>query len=868
MYCDMECYIDKKSNQHIPACISALIVRNKTLKPECIPDTCMHLLPSDEIKTFVGINCVTEYLHYVNEVSQNIYDLDISTKLFRQKLKLSKEEEANFASSEKCYMCDKQFRDPSDKNKEHDHYTASYRGASCMQCNMTLRLRRRFLPVFFHNLRGYDMHFLCKYGFGKFEDWTYNVIAQTREKFMRVVIKKPVDVNTKTEKNIMFEIHFLDSYNFLSCKLSTLIKSLPELEHAKKMKMKYPNLTDDMLSAKGIFPYTYFDTLDRFNETCLPPKSAFYNDLEQCNISENEYEVAKRAWQQFECKSFKDYTLCYLNLDVYLLTDVFEYFRQQCMNEDGLDPTHYVSMPALSFESAFKMTQQEIELLTDANMHEMFERGIRGGMAFANKHCLNANNKYMETYDENKPCTWLLYIDENNLYGNCLSQSLPYKNFKWHKNLTIDDIMNWKSSDDIGYILEVDLIYPQEIHNKTQDLPLAPEHKSISLQRMTKYMQHKWMEMYGDRKPYSPKKLVMTQEDKKDYVVHVAILQFYLTMGMQLAKIHATISFDQKPWLKPYIDNNTRKRMHAKSSFEKDFYKFKSNSLFGKTMENVRKHKDYKLINDSQRLDMLANQPLIDAFDIISEDLIGVAMLKENCMLNKPIYVGQAVLDLSKLIMYKLYYEKLKPHHLIKDVYVAGGDTDSLFLEIQTNHDIDLYHDILLPLTNTSLDTSNYTPGHFMHSNDHRAELGYFKDETAGHIITEMILLKPKMYSIETLNMTKDVRRAKGIKRSVVKKFTHKKYKEIYMNECDMMCEYKNLISKNHVVSTANILKRGLSFWEDKRAWISNNFSLPYGHYKLNPSSENNDNDCNENDDDDDDGTIQIPTHKRIKLGV
>ena len=853
MYSDMECFIDKKTNQHKPACVSALIIRNETLKIECVPVELRHLLPPEEIQTFVGVNCVSDYLNFINDVASNIYDLDITTKLFRQKLKLNTHEEEEFNKSLQCYLCKKQFNEREEKNKEHDHFSGKYRGASCTRCNMSLRLQRRFLPIFFHNLRGYDMHFLCKHGFGKFEDWKFDVIAQSREKFMRVVVKKTVDASKETGKEITFNIHFLDTFNFLPAKLSLLAESLPTLKHTLKMKSKYSKVTDDILSGKGIYPYTYFDSLERFNETCLPSKSAFYNDLEGSNISDDEYENAKRAWIHFDCKTFKDYTIAYLHMDVYLLTDVFEYFRKQCLKEDGLDPVHYVSMPALSMESAFKMSNEEIELLSDPSMHELFERGIRGGMAFTNKHCLSANNHYMTTYDKNAPCIWLLYIDENNLYGNCLRQSLPYRKFQWCKNLTIDEIKQWKSSDNVGYILEVDLSYPKEIHDHTQELPLAPEHKRISKNDMTEYMKHKWCEMYPNRKFNSSKKLIMCQNDKECYVVHIAILQFYLEMGMIITKMHGTISFEQKPWLRSYIDNNTAKRKQAKNSFEKDFYKFKSNSLFGKTMENVRKHKEYKLINDAHRLDILAIRPLIDSFDIISEDLIGLAMLKEKCILNKPVYVGQAVLDLSKLIMYKLYYKKLKCHPLIKSINVGGGDTDSLFLEIETCHNIDLYRDILSPMTMTCLDTSNYHSNHFMYSNDHRAELGYFKDETAGKLIMEMILLKPKMYSIKISEEKNGIRRAKGIKRSVVRKFTHEKYKEVYENETEIMINYKNLVSKNHVVKTKEINKRALSFWEDKRAWQTSNFSLPYGHYKL----------CVKNGNDDDNDETPL---KRRKL--
>ena len=327
---------------------------------------------------------------------------------------------------------------------------------------------------------------------------------------------------------------------------------------------------------------------------------------------------------------------------------------------------------------------------------------------------------------------------------------------------------------------------------------------------------------------------MMDVHKKEKYVVHISLLQFYLEMGMKLAKIHRILSYKQQAWIKSYIEFNTNMRMNAKNSFEKDFYKFRSNSIFGKTMENVRKHSDYRLINNSKQLDKLASKPTICSTDHFTEDLVGVKLLKEKCLLNKPIFVGQAVLDISKLLMYKLYYKKLKPNDKFKSIYVAGGDTDSLLLEIKTSHNVDLYKDVLYSMTKTMLDTSNYDEAHFMYNKSNRARLGFFKDETCGVPIKEMILLKPKMYSISSCDSTQNAKRAKGIKKSVVRSFTHEDYRNMYEKAIESECAITSITSCMHTVHTTTIAKTGLSIWEDKRAWIDKNYSLPYGHYSLN----------------------------------
>ena len=217
-------------------------------------------------------------------------------------------------------------------------------------------------------------------------------------------------------------------------------------------------------------------------------------------------------------------------------------------------------------------------------------------------------------------------------------------------------------------------------------------------------------------------------------------------MGMKLKNIHSGIKFNQRPWLKDYVDLNSKKRSQAKSDFEKAFYKLKNNSLYGKTMENVRKRCNFKLVNNNTKFQKLANNPLFVKHKIFDENLVGMEMYKPKITLNKLIYVGQAVLDYSKLEMYSLYYDTIKRCPLINKVRLCGGDTDSLFLCLYTSPFIHL-EDIFAFLQN-QFDSSNYEVSNPIYSNINKAKLGCFKDECAGQLLEEFLLLKPKMYSI------------------------------------------------------------------------------------------------------------------------
>lgn len=243
-----------------------------------------------------------------------------------------------------------------------------YRGAACQECNGKMRLRDNFLPVFIHNLRGYDSHIICAEALGKIKKWNMSVVAQTMEKYMALSAEfevRPAVTQGKSQKKaVNMMIGFRDSYQFLTDSLAKLVGNLSpdQLVHTRTLFKSEEDFKAVALS-KGVFPYCHLTGPECLNDTELPNREAFFDELSQQECSPANYQRAQESWRRLKCRTFGDYMLAYLQLDVHQLADVFETFRQLTLREDGLDPAYYLTLPGLSWDSAFKMTGAKVKLL-------------------------------------------------------------------------------------------------------------------------------------------------------------------------------------------------------------------------------------------------------------------------------------------------------------------------------------------------------------------------------------------------------------------------------------------------------------------------------------------------------------------------
>ena len=608
----------------------------------------------------------------------------------------------------------------------------------------------------------------------------------------------------------------------MSSGLDSLVRNLTKgvsSEHITHTKNRFKDKTY-LLLRKGVYPYDYMDKPERMEETCLPSKESFYSILNGTHISDEDYEHAQKVWKAFGMKTMRDYHNLYLESDVLLLADVFENFREPDpirsssyirMKNYELDPAWYYTSPGLSWDAMLKKTKVKLDLLTDYEMLMMFEKGVRGGVSMISNRYAKANNKYMKDFDATKESSYIQYLDANNLYGWAMSEKMPYKDFEWSEERDLEKIFE---DEDVGYVLEVDLEYPEELHDLHNDYPLAPEVMKIG----------------------KVNKLTPNFNKKTKYVLHHRNLKQYLGLGMKLTEIHRVISFKQSKWLAPYITLNTQLRTEAKNDFEKDFFKLMNNSVFGKTMENIRNRVNIKLITSEENALKLIAKPSFDRRTIFSENLIAVHLRKTKLFFNKPIYVGMSILDISKTLMYDFHYNYMKKKFGNRAILLMT-DTDSLTYHIMV---YDWFKEIINDIEE-KFDTSGYPKDH-TDRNGHpsgiktgvnKKVIGMMKDECNGKQIAEFVGLRAKLYALLMACLV-ELKKCKGIKKSVVKSdITFENYKETLFGRTKALRKMNVIRSYKHEIYSEEVNKVALSGDDDKRIVMSDRIrTLVYGHYR------------------------------------
>ena len=704
-----------KINQHIPSGYS-------------IYTNCSFDKSNNKLSYYRGEDCMKTFCKDLKDHATKIIDFKKETMI-----PLTKEEEDNYNKENICYICKKEFNNDTTESsslerkvRDHCHFKGKYRGAAHNKCNLRFKIPKN-IPVIFHNGSTYDYHFIIKEltcGF----DGNFECLGENTEKYITffLPIKKRIE---NKNMDITYKIKFIDSFRFMATSLSKLVDNLTdnihndkcikcksnlcfvramnetllfkcidsEKEYEKEINKElverfantYKFFNNDinkfiMLLRKGVYPYEYMDGWDKFNEKIIPSKELFYSNLTLENISEVDYMYTDDVFKTFELNNLGDYHDLYVRSDTLLLADVFENFRKACIKNYELDPAHFVSLPGLAWQACLKKTNVELELLTDYDMLLMIEEGIRGGICHAIQRYAKTNNKYMKDYDKKKKSSYIQYLDANNLYGKAMTEKLPVRGVRWMDDISKMDedfVTGYGKNDNKGYILEVDVDYPNELQNLHSDLPFLPERMVIN----------------------NTKTLVCNLHDKKNYVVHINVLKQVLDHGLKLRKVHRVIEFDQEAWLKEYIDVNTELRKKASSDFEKDFFKLMNNAVFGKTMENVRKLRDIKLVKTDKKRNKLVSEPNYHTMKLIDNNLAIVEMRKVKVKMNKPIYLGFSILDISKITMYEFWYDYVKSKYDDK-ARLCYMETDSFVVKIKTK---DFYKDIAENVKER-FDNSNY----------------------------------------------------------------------------------------------------------------------------------------------------------------
>lgn len=748
-------------------------------------------------------------------------------------------------STTECPVCGCGFSSDNWLVRHHDHYSGLYEFSCCNNCNLQIQ-KDLSVAVFFHNLSRYDAHLFIR-ELARIAN--VSVIPSNTENY--IAFSAWFDIGVR--------MVFLDSFRFLPESLEKLAGNLHPSQLCL-MREYFPDPIEfDLLRRKGVYPYDYMKSRTNLEETQLPAKKYFFNQLTFSEISDADYNHALTVWKTFKCKTMRDYTMLYLKTDILLLSDIFENFRNLTFEHYGLDAACFYTSPGLSFAAALKQTRAKITLLSDIEMYNFISKGVRGGLTNSVTKFAQANNRFMEKFNPDKKISYIHYLDYVNLYGYCLMEPLPVGDFRW---LSVEEIARveemllagqsdykkyFKLEHDKSIILETNLHYPNEIHDSHSQLPFCAQH--IVPEKCTQ------------------RKLMCTLEDKERYVIHLKTLEQCLRHGLVLRKIHRVLEFREQAWVKPYIELNTKLRAASKNEFEKNYFKLMVNSIFGKCLECPRKKRDIKLVSNWKSARKLLLKPNFRKATIIDESFVIIELNKTEVVIDKPVFCGFSVLEFSKWKMYDFFYDYIQKNltdsFTVKLLYL---DTDSFLLSFvlkEGEPDKSLsFYDFMRRDASTHFDTSDYPENNVCNIPLVNAKVpGLMKDELKFQILEKWVSLRPKVYSmvvgdnisckkqtnseeekresIERGERKQTVRRIKGVARSASRTITFDDfYNCLFKNEV-VKANFNTIQSKNHQLYTMNVNKLALVNSDNKRYTCPNGIdTLAWGHYSLRKKQE------------------------------
>jgi hypothetical protein len=751
-----------------------------------------------------------------------------------KKMKLTRKDRKLIASSPStCVICKDNLSSPKRGRQQrivrhHDHLNGQFIGLAHDYCNFLLR-ERPIIPAFAHNFSSYDSHL---------------IVTEFAKRYKMKRIKRFDIVPYNSERIRIIQANnliFLDSLAFVPASLQTLTDTLRESQHSFPLLRQWEENGErrELLLRKGVYPYRFATSIERLrNTTKLPPREEFYNDLGDESCAEEDYMHAQTVFDTFQCRNMLEYTQLYNASDVFQLAEVVTSFRNLIHDEFGLDLCQYWSLPMLSKDVFLHTSKCELDLMHDPEMCSMIRHNIRGGLSYINRRYFSARRRGRGRGKGKGPRS-ILYVDANNLYGSAMRMALPKGQFEWCTEGEKRKLKKgWKKhlslKGKVGYILEVTLKYPKKLHKKHSSFPLAPQHLTIAESRLSPYARGALNTLHlrvshRKRPVYTAKKLTSTFETRERYVLHGANLKFYLQQGLKLVTIHRAIKFRQEKFIKPYIDQCTRMRAAATTKERKDLFKLLCNSLFGKWIERQEGRMTASLARSENEAVRHTSHPLFKGAIILDKDFSVSIRNKSSVMLDSNYALGFAVLELSKLIMQKLFYRRIRPA-MRNRVTVLMSDTDSFLMAVEKASP-----DEAMAALSSCTDTSNYDRSHPLFSEKRKAKPGFLKNESPSEEIARFAGIRSKSYAFQTRRQT-DVRKAKGIHRRYLPKIAFEDYARCLKTIDRVEVTQRNIVSKKHRILLQRQDRVAFSSFDDKRYLLCSTHSVPYGSYLIKKS--------------------------------
>jgi hypothetical protein len=729
IYADFECSIIKNDDEtkigiHQPNSIGFFL--------ECYFDKSIN-----KYYTFDGIDCAKKFM----KKCKNLYYDCLKHYKKTQEINITKDEEEEYNNDNICYICHKEIT--KDKNKFICVETKKYLGCIHNNCSY-LNYKNSCIPIIMHNAKGYDTHLIL----------SSICDLEWKEKLSCIPLS--------TEKFLSFQIgnklKIIDSCSFLAYSLDSLIEQtiLKDDEDPYKnfvhMKPYFNNEELELLCKKNVYPYEYISSIDILQKEGYPTKDKFFSNMKG-EVDENKYLHGQKVYTYFKCKKLYHYHHLYLKVDVLSLASIFSNFRN-VKKHYNLDPCWYISMSQFSLDAYLYYSKKKIPLIHKLSMLTFVEQSIRGGYCHVGQRVAKANNPYMlkPLYKEEEETSYIVPLDINALYPTAMTEYLPDGNYKWlnfkNQEEIYNKIINTEDDSSTGFLIQCDFEFDESTHDYLKEFVPCPENIEPPINHFSDYQNE--IAKHTEYKP-NKKKLIASLLPHKNYIMHYRLFKFLHSKNIKPV-IKKVLSFNQSPFMKDFILFNHNLRMQAKKlgiSYLEKIFKLISNALYGKMLQNQKKQMSVVLCNDDNEAIKNFGKPEFKSC-IYTKSTNGLYIITHNkykIKMNKPLIIGSAILDISKLIMYNFHYNVIHPN--FEKYNIIYGDTDSIYYHIYTK---DFYKWMTEEPQNKYFDLSNNP----IPLQDNKDKLGKMKVDTGEDILFSFIALAPKVNAYKTVKINKD----------------------------------------------------------------------------------------------------------------
>ena len=754
---------------------------------------------------YIGRDCINVFIKAASEAWRKIRE---SIPAFP--IHTTPESERKFQEATHCDICKKVFSPNGPLKVRHHTHRKKFDNliaALCPLCNLLCVNKRRQIRLLSHNL-AYDGALILRYLTTK-----HNIKVHSRESGLKL-LKLEID-----------DLMLLDSLALMPGSLSRLsenhINAGKPIPITQRLLDTYPVSVRPLLLGKQLLCYDYLTHMGRLGETRLPPKECFYNRLKGTAPTSEEYQHAQSVFTLADCRTLKDYIDLYLKLDVTLLADIFLHWRKILLEAHTLDIVYYLTLPSFAYDCFLRETEVELEPVVEKELYTLLRNNLRGGFTTA----------ITQLTDVTSTREQLMYLDFNSLYSQCMTLNLPLGGIRKlspqeQSTFLEQGMLSHNTSQNQGYWILCDTkAVRDDIARLTDDLPLALNHHTVTPAQLSPYARQV-AERENRRKLPTVKKLIASHLPQQNYLISLRNLQLLITLGLEVETVHCVYQYTQKCFLKDFITKNIELRRKATCPITALSFKLINNTIYGKFLMDVSRYSmEFSYCTDRTKFLKLVRNPYFKSVTSLGTDKALVTSRKPVLYVKQATYIGFAILEHAKYILYETYYNTLKSVYRER-LSLIYSDTDSFILKLQCDDLEDEYK--RAPLKNL-IDFSNFPKSHQLHDDSRRGELGLLKSEIAERQIDEVIALQAKSYSLKLRGEGDPLLRAKGIPKNTL---THADYRAALADDYTGggKCVYYSIRNLTGEVVTSRTKKTLLSAYDDKRFLLSPSKSLAYGH--------------------------------------